>query len=102
LTAIFSHPAVAGFTQWGFWSKRHWLPDGAIYGPDWSLRPHGKAYFDLVEKTWWTDARGKTDASGRFNFRGFYGDYDIIVGGRKISSISLRPSEKKLSVTVKS
>ena len=31
---------------------------------DWSLKPNGEAYQDLVFKRWWTNADGKTAASG--------------------------------------
>ena len=47
-----------------------------------SLRPHGRAYLDLVEKPWRTDAKGATDRTGTFRTRGFYGDYDLTVKGK--------------------
>ena len=83
LIAAFSHPSVTGFTQWGFWTNRHWLPDGALYGPDWSLRPHGKAYLDLVNHAWRTNVVGRTAKNGEFRVRGFLGDYEVTVNGRK-------------------
>lgn len=79
MIATFSHPAVSEITHWGFWARRHWLPDGALYDADWTIRPHGKAYVDLVNHTWRTDVKGKTDTSGTFRTRGFYGDYDVTV-----------------------
>ncbi len=82
LIACFSHPSVAGITQWGFWADRHWLPDGALFDKDWTLRPHGKVYLDLIKKTWSTDASGKTVKDGTFKANAFYGDYDLVVKDR--------------------
>ncbi|RYI28671.1 MAG: glycoside hydrolase [Acetobacteraceae bacterium] len=102
LTAVFSHPSVTGFTQWGFWAKRHWLPDGALYDADWTIRPHGRMYLDLVKKQWWTRAKGATAKDGTYRTRGFYGDYAVVVTapGRAPRSVkmSLAPKGSPLIV----
>ncbi|MDQ2799132.1 MAG: endo-1,4-beta-xylanase, partial [Armatimonadota bacterium] len=38
MTAIFSHPSVTSFVQWGFWAGSHWLAKqgGAMYRLDWT------------------------------------------------------------------
>lgn len=77
MTAVFSHPSVNGIIMWGFWEGRHWLPDAALWNRDWSIRPHGQVWMDLVHKAWWTNADGKTDRRGEFKTRGFLGDYEI-------------------------
>ena len=46
---------------------------------DWSLKPNGRVYQDLVFRKWWTNASGRTGANGAFATRGFLGDYDIEV-----------------------
>lgn len=79
MIAMFSHPSVTGFTQWGFWANRHWLPDSALYASDWTLRPHGKAYLDLVKGEWWTKAKGQTGREGFYRTRGFLGTYEVKV-----------------------
>lgn len=79
LTAAFSHPSTAGFIMWGFWDGRHWLGDAPMFYPDWSLKPSGQAWIDLVHKEWWTRASGTADARGHYQTRGFLGDYDITV-----------------------
>jgi hypothetical protein len=48
---------------------------------DWSVKPNGDAYNDLVFKQWWTNANGKTGAQGTYATRGFLGDYEIEVKG---------------------
>lgn len=51
---------------------------------DWSVKPNGEAYQDLMFKKWWTNADGKTGAQGAFAARGSVGEYEIEVnaGGK--------------------
>lgn len=79
LTLVFSHPATHAFVMWGFWDAQHWLNDAPIYYRDWSLKPCGKAYLDLVRGQWWTNATLRSDRRGRAAVRGFLGDYQITV-----------------------
>ncbi|MFI5380849.1 MAG: hypothetical protein ACHRHE_16240 [Tepidisphaerales bacterium] len=94
MTAVFSHPATEAFTQWGFWEGRHWKPQCATIRKDWTLKPNGQAYMDLVFKQWWTDVKGKTAADGTFAVRGFLGDYQITVtsGGRTVTDGARLPA----------
>lgn len=84
MTATFSHPSVKAFVMWGFWEGAHWRPRGAMMRRDWSVKPNGEVYKDLLFKKWWTNADGKTSAQGTFATRGFLGDYEIEVksGGK--------------------
>jgi endo-1,4-beta-xylanase len=77
--ALFSHPAVDSILMWGFWEGRHWLPDAALYRRDWTLKPNGAAFRDLVLNRWRTKADGKTDGKGTYALRGFLGDYEAKV-----------------------
>ena len=79
MTAVFAHPSVSGFMMWGFWEGRHWKPRAAMLRKDWSLKPNGAAYLDLVYGEWWTDVRGKTGDNGDFAVRGFKGSYLVEV-----------------------
>ncbi len=79
MTALFSHPSAVGFVQWGFWEGSHWLPIGALWNKDWTIRENGKVYTELVSKTWCTHFEGKTSTNGVCKLRGFTGDYEIIV-----------------------
>ena len=86
MTAAFSHPSIDTILMWGFWEKAHWLPDAALYNADWTIRPHGTVFQDLVRKTWWTNTGGITGDQGTWKSRGFYGTYDVSVtlpGGKK-------------------
>jgi endo-1,4-beta-xylanase len=89
LTAIFSHPATDAFTMWGFWEGKMWQPLGAMIRKDWTLKPNGQAWMDLVLGEWWTDVAGATGEDGSFATRGFLGDYSIVVtvGGKDKSTV---------------
>jgi len=79
LTAAFSHPAVEGVLLWGFWEGRHWYPSAALFRQDWSIKPNGRVWEDLISRVWWTDTTGTTDSLGQFRVRGFKGDYTLTV-----------------------
>ncbi len=102
LTTLFSHPKVKGILMWGFWAGRHWKPDAALFSRDWTLRPHGNVWKDLVLKTWWTDATGRTDARGRFTTRGFLGDYEVTAAARgKTQTVRVSLTKPGTTVTVR-
>jgi|APSaa5957512622_1039677.scaffolds.fasta_scaffold05021_2 GH35 family endo-1,4-beta-xylanase len=79
MTVVFSHPAVTNIVMWGFWEGRHWRPNAALYRLDWSIKPIGKVWNELVFGEWWTRVQGRTDAAGRFMTRGFRGAYQVTV-----------------------
>jgi uncharacterized protein (TIGR03437 family) len=94
LTAAFSHRAVNGILLWGFWEGRHFAPEAALVRKDWSLKPAGQVWSDLVLKEWRTDNQGRTSSDGTYRTRGFAGEYDVEVeyGGRKRSySMNVSP-----------
>ena len=77
LIAAFSHPRVVGVVMWGFWEGRHWYPSAALYRKDWSIKPNGKVWKDLVLRQWWTREKGITGDDGMFRTRGFLGEYEL-------------------------
>jgi endo-1,4-beta-xylanase len=78
-TTLFSHPAVGGIVMWGFWDGSHWKSNAPLYAKDWSEKPAGRSYRELVLGKWRTLASGKSDATGAFATRGFLGEYEITV-----------------------
>lgn len=78
-TTLFSHPAVGGILMWGFWDGAHWQKNAPLYRQDWSLKPAGEAYRQLVLDAWRTNVSGKTDATGSFQARAFLGSYELKV-----------------------
>jgi GH35 family endo-1,4-beta-xylanase len=97
LTVFFSHPATAGFLMWGFWDGAHWKDNSPIFRRDWSLKPAGQAWMDLVLKEWWTDATVTTGADGRAAVQGFLGRYEVTAEGRTVT-IDLAKSGAEVEV----
>jgi len=90
----FGHEKMTTFINWGFWSSRMWrmAPAAALVDGDWNLTPAGKVWQQLLGvrnwaipnlPTWTTDVSLATDAQGRVNFVGFYGDYEVISGQQR-------------------
>jgi GH35 family endo-1,4-beta-xylanase len=79
VTLAFSHPAMTGFTMWGFHDPYHWLGYAPLFDKDGVLKPSGKAWMSLVCGAWVTRKSGKADAKGAYRLRGFLGDYRITV-----------------------
>ncbi|WP_235951338.1 family 78 glycoside hydrolase catalytic domain [Crateriforma spongiae] len=79
MIASFSHPNFEAICQWGFWEPLHWKPAAALWRKDWTLKPAGKVFVDLVAKQWWTDETLVTPDDGTCKTRGFLGTYQITV-----------------------
>ena len=80
LTMMFSHPSVKSVLMWSFWEGSHWRPNAAIYKNDWTIKPNGQAYKDLILDAWWTDnINASTNAQGELTFNGFLGTYNYTV-----------------------
>jgi hypothetical protein len=65
--------------MWGFWDGSHWKSNAPLYSKDWSEKPAGRSYRELVLGKWRTLASGKSDATGAFATRGFLGEYEVTV-----------------------
>ena len=94
LRLCFGHEKMTTFISWGFWSSRMWrvAPAGALVDARWNLTPAGRVWQQLMGvrdwdipnlPTWTTDVSLATDAQGRVNFVGFYGDYEVIWGQQR-------------------
>ncbi|MEV6109568.1 endo-1,4-beta-xylanase [Streptomyces sp. NPDC051940] len=79
LTMLFSHPKVTAISTFGVWERNAWNPLVALYRADWSLKPNGQVWQDLVTDQWWTNAQGTTNSTGSWTTRGFLGDYVVTV-----------------------
>ncbi|MBE7047013.1 MAG: hypothetical protein E7396_06310 [Ruminococcaceae bacterium] len=80
MITMFAEEDMYGFLMWGFWDGNVYGGNSPMYYKDWTLKPAGKVYEDLVYNKWWTrDAKATTDAEGKATVRGFYGDYDVTV-----------------------
>lgn len=85
MTAVFAHEGITDFIQWGFWEGAHWRPEAAMFRNDWSLKPNGQAFLDLVFGEWWTDEQITAALNGLAEVRGFKGDYLVTASAQGIS-----------------
>jgi len=79
--------------MWGFWEGRHWRPEAALYRRDWSEKPNGRAWREMVFERWWTQAEGLTGNDGLYKVRGLLGEYEIeaVAGGKTVkASVTLK------------
>lgn len=89
--------------MWGFWDGKHWLGDAPMFYPDWTLKPSGQVWIDLVHRAWKTNIEGTTGTQGEYKTRGFLGDYEITVshnGKAKTTKVSLGKNGQALTVTL--
>ena len=84
--------------MWGFWEGDHWQPQTAMSKRDWTPTLQAEAYRELVFDKWWTQTSGKTDNSGTFKTRAFYGDYIITSNGETIEA-TLSKKDKSVQVS---
>ena len=77
-TVLFSHPSVEAITWWDFSDRGAWMgaPAGLIR-KDGTLKPSYIKLRELIKGKWWTTVSGKTDETGKLEFRGFRGRYRV-------------------------
>jgi hypothetical protein len=57
----------------------------------------------LIKGKWWTQTETTTEAAGKAEFRGFYGQYEVTskIGGRKITGTFTLDKSKKTAIEVR-
>ncbi|MGW7686381.1 endo-1,4-beta-xylanase [Kribbella sp. NPDC054772] len=85
MTAMFSDPNVNQISNFGIWANNIYNPRVALYNADWSPKPNGLVWEDLIKRQWHTSASGTTTAAGAYSTRGFLGDYLVTVTVNGIS-----------------
>jgi GH35 family endo-1,4-beta-xylanase len=86
---VFGTPDATGFFMWGIYRGDIFRGAAALYRADWSLSPAGELWIDLMttdadgdpNDDWDTDLVTTVNADGTIDFTGFYGDYEITIGG---------------------
>jgi endo-1,4-beta-xylanase len=77
MTVAFSHPDMRSFLMWGFWDGAHWNNDAPLFRRNWTLKPSGERFIDLVFNRWWTNGTAETDGAGEASVAGFFGKYAV-------------------------
>ena len=78
-TTLFAHPAVQALTWWDFSDAGAW--QGAAAGflrKDMSPKPVYDRLMALIKGRWWTRTEGRTNASGEFSTRAFFGAHRVL------------------------
>jgi endo-1,4-beta-xylanase len=81
--SLVSHPAVEAITYWGITDDGAWLgaPVGLVRG-DGTPKPSYDALHALIKGEWWLPPTAmRTDADGRLEVTGFFGDYRATAHG---------------------
>jgi len=105
-TMLFSHPAVEAITWWDFADLGSWknAPAGFLRR-DMSPKQSYFELFKLIKDKWWTRTRLETGEDGTAGFRGFLGEYRIMVtsAGKKQAEATFplkRDAENRWVVTL--
>jgi GH35 family endo-1,4-beta-xylanase len=103
---LFSHPAVEAITWWDFSDNGSWqgAPSGLVRR-DMTPKPLYDWLVDAFHHRWTTHAQITTDAQGRAQARGFFGDYTVrgtLPSGQVLTGEFTLPrhSPRELSVTL--
>jgi hypothetical protein len=101
-TLCFSYPCVQGIVWTGFTDREPDVRDNGLLKADLSPKTAFQMLRKLVGVVWKTYVAGHTDATGRFRFHGFFGDYRIVTtAGRSSAQIihySLRSGKRGAEV----
>ena len=75
----FGHPMVKSINWWGLSDRYIWeeRPSAGLIDEKYNPKPVYTKLQQLIKNEWMTKTSGKTNKTGAFNFRGFYGDYKI-------------------------
>jgi hypothetical protein len=83
LRMIFGSASAESFMYWGFWEGAYdpnLQGSSALVDTNWNLTTVGDAWLQLTDG-WDTDESVQVGPDGTIDFTGFYGDYEITVGG---------------------
>ena len=100
LTVFASQPSVHAVLAWGFWAGDHHRPQAAMLRSDWSLKPNGQVWDDLVQGAW-LNPRGLSDATGHSTLRSWRGTVEISVthqGRTATTTVDLRQADTAVTV----
>lgn len=78
-TVSFGNPQVEAIVAWGLDDERAWLPGIGLTDEKGEQKPSYKTLDRLINQEWKTTAVGTANKLGIYDFRGFYGNYEIKV-----------------------
>jgi endo-1,4-beta-xylanase len=93
---FYGHPSVVSINYWGFSDRNIWIEGGGLIDKEYHPKPVFNTLKKLIKTEWMTPAIiTHTNAEGKVSFRGFFGQYDIVVRqpGQKYITHSMHLSE---------
>jgi endo-1,4-beta-xylanase len=75
----FGHPAVELINWWAFSDRDAWRAGGGFLTAEYNPKPVYHRLMQLVHQEWETRLTATTDREGRVQFRGFYGEYELLL-----------------------
>jgi hypothetical protein len=86
---VFGTPNATGFFMWGFWRGDIYRGAAALYDQNWNLTEAGERWIDLfsldadgdANDDWDTELTAMVGPDGTIQFDGFWGDYELTIGG---------------------
>jgi endo-1,4-beta-xylanase len=89
---LFGHPSVVSINWWGLSDRTSWLPGGGLLDEQDRPKPVYERLSRLFRQEWTTRLDTRTDAEGTLSFRGYFGDYDLVVErpGRRTPTLPIR------------
>lgn len=95
-TLAFGHPSVTSIHWWGLADRFIWLQGGGLLDKDLNPKPVYTRLKKLIREEWMTrNLSLKTDHKGKAAFRGFYGQYEIILYQKDGTTIRLEKQLQK-------
>lgn len=94
LRLMFGHPNGQTFLMFGFYRGATWerAAEATLYDDNWSVSVPGRAY-SMLKQRWSTDEELIVDEKSTVAFTGFYGEYEVTVGGQT-HAISLHKGQR--------
>ena len=65
MTLAFAEPSVDAFVLWGFWESADYDPQRALWRSDWSIKPNGRQFVDVVKASGTPTPPPRPAAAGR-------------------------------------
>lgn len=103
-TLAFSHPSVESITWWTITDLDPWrgMPSGLL-NVNGEPKPVYFVLDELINQQWNTQKEGKLSAQGKFEFRGFFGSYQLFVnfeGQTYVANFEASKGNNQLTVTL--
>ncbi|MDA0849169.1 MAG: 1,4-beta-xylanase, partial [Verrucomicrobia bacterium] len=103
-TLAFSHPSVESITWWTITDLDPWrgMPSGLL-NVNGEPKPVYFVLDELINQQWNTQKEGKLSGQGMFEFRGFFGSYQLFVnfeGQTFVANFEASKGNNRLTVTL--